>query len=51
MEKIIPDPELDHYIEQIYESFKEKSERVACYTLKDIDLLFGTIRKEQSPYL
>jgi 5'-nucleotidase len=24
---------------------------VACFTLKDIDLKFSTIRKEQSPYL
>lgn len=49
-ENIVPDPVLDHYIEDIYKEFKEKQEKVACFTLKDLDLRFCTIRKEQSPF-
>lgn len=50
-EAIVPDVELDHYIVEIYKQFKEKQEKTACYTVKDLDLRFSTIRKEQSPFL
>lgn len=50
-ENIIPDPDLDHYVEEIYLAFKEKQEKVACFSLKDLDLRFHIIRKEQSPFL
>ena len=51
VQKIKPDVELDHYVEEMYKELKVKLDRIACFTKKDIDLRFKTIRKEQTPYL
>ena len=48
---VIPDPELNSYIDSIYGEFAERQEKVACYVLNGVDLRFQTIRKEQSAFL
>lgn len=49
--KYAPDPVLEPYVKELYDEFHQRQSRIVCYADCEIDLKFGFIRCNESPYV